>query len=214
MADDESANPEESESRAPPSGTSKRYLAVGVALVGVLGFCWLGLVSSGTRVIEDPTDVESADHASRCQLVAASEVRCTAVFAAEEAAVWTAVTDYDSFNETFQSGWGSLHVTAVPGESGDVRLDGHLEGTFGTWPVEVTIHHSDTDSGHRATWDESGDRVTTNRGSWELQADGDETKVIYALEVVVDGAWRPMVNVALQLVGANVVEELRRAVDG
>ena len=193
---------------------SKRYGRIGVALAVILGLCWIGLVSSGTRIVSDPTDVDAADDRAQCQLVAANEVRCTAIFDATEAAVWTAVTDYESFNDTFNSGWGSLHVDADEVSENAIWLVGHLEGTFGTWPVEVTIYHEETPSGHRASWDESGDRVTTNQGRWELETSGDETKVIYSLEVVVTGAWRPMVNVALQLVGANVVEELRQAVDG
>lgn len=199
---------------ARPTPPTRRYAWIGVSMFAGLALMWGLLVASGTRVVADPVDVDDVDGAAKCQLVAASEVRCTAVFAADAGSVWSAATDYHAFNETFQSGWGSLAVEADEIEGGAVHLHGHLDGVFGEWPIDVTIEHVIDGAVRTASWDEAGDRVTVNRGSWQLSEQGDETKVVYALEVVVEGAWRPMVNVALQLVGANVVEELRRAVDG
>ena len=183
------------------------------ALCVILSAAFVIVLMEGLRVVE-ATTVDAADQRAHCQLVAEHEVRCTAVLEAPPEGVWSRLTDYASFDQIFASGWGSLHVKGAPKGDDTVHLTGFLEGRFGQWPVDAHIRHTVDGATWVAAWDEAGEDIAVNRGSWTLTPHARGTTVVYRLEVQVPGAWRPMVNVALLRVGANVVELVRAAVGG
>jgi uncharacterized membrane protein len=97
------------------------------------------------------------------------QVRCAIVIDAPVARVWAVVHDYAS-HPRFLPYVSALEVQ--PKEGDRVYLTGSAHSRlWGDWPFAMHMNHKmDADKKYTASWDESGDTLTVNRGSWALTA--------------------------------------------
>jgi carbon monoxide dehydrogenase subunit G len=190
-------------------------VVVPVAILGIVaaaaGALWLRGTLAGTAERNPASPAEGV----LTQLLLTPEgrkvVRCAAVFAQPPATVWKAVTDYAGFERIFPT--VKAVKTGIEAD-GRHRFACDVTSLLGTWPVDVRIRHEEAPGKYTASWDEPTGDVLVNRGSWTLlPAPGDQTLVVYTLDVEVRRLPGFLVRAVLLSRQRTVVEALRSYLD-
>jgi len=115
-------------------------------------------------------------------------VRCAVVIDHPTAEVWRVVTDYENFHR-FLPYAGDVRVVGGDQEADTLRLEGATRSSlWGTWRFTANVKHEEhpNPDEYRTSWDEAGEDLTVNRGSWVLQPVGkmgSHTLLVYTLDV-------------------------------
>jgi uncharacterized protein YndB with AHSA1/START domain len=115
------------------------------------------------------------------------QVRCAIVIDAPAAKVWAVVRDYAN-HPRFLPYVSAMEV--VPKEGDRVYLTGTAHSRlWGDWSFAVHVDHKAVpDKEYVASWDEPGEGMAVDRGSWTLTATApNQTLVVYALQVEAAG---------------------------
>ncbi|HYT90143.1 MAG TPA: SRPBCC family protein [Gemmataceae bacterium] len=164
----------------------KKRILIPVILLGVLLLAFVWLYVRGTWADSVAHNPQTAADGAITQLFRTPQgdvqVRCAIVIDAPAAKVWDVIRDYPNHPRFLP------YVSAMQAkpEEGD-RV--HLTGTahsrlWGDWHFAAHVDHKKvSDKEYVASWDEPGETMTVNRGSWALTAlEPGKTLVVYALQ--------------------------------
>lgn len=168
-----------------PRRVRKRILIPSVLLVLFL-VTLLVLIARGSWADTQIRDPKTPAEGTITQLYRTPEghtpVRCAIVVPAPAAEVWKVITDYDNHHRFMPY---VTHVGSTETADGRHRIAGLAHSQlWGDWLFDSTVKHTATDDGYKAAWDEAGDPLTVNRGSWQVRALGkNDSLVVFSLEI-------------------------------
>jgi uncharacterized protein YndB with AHSA1/START domain len=164
----------------------KKRLLIPVLVLGLLLVLLAWLYLRGTWADTTARDPQSAAAGPITQLYRTPEgdvvVRSAIRFDAPPAKVWEVIQDYPSHPQFLP------YVSAMearPEAGGRVYVTGTVHSRlWGDWPFAAYVDHKKISDGEFvATWDEPGEGLAVNRGSWMVRAvERDKTLVVYTLQ--------------------------------
>jgi uncharacterized membrane protein len=176
---------------APGRRRVKKRILIPVILLGLVLVAFLWLYVRGTWADTAERNPQTPAEGTVTQLYRTPQgdvqVRCAILIDAPVAGVWDVVRDYAN-HPRFLPYVSAMHVE--PKEGGRLYLTGTAHSRlWGDWPFAVHVDHKAVpDKEYVASWDEPGEGLTVNKGSWTLTAAGPgQTLVVYALQVEADG---------------------------
>lgn len=140
------------------------------------------------------------------------EVRCVAILDYAPEKVWEVITDYQHFQDIFESRLWSMKVTKTEQDpDGKFHLLGEVNSKFGHWPIDVHITHNKTSEKYIASWDQPFGKVLVNRGNWTITPAGEgKSLLVYTLQTEVDPFPQFFTNTVLLAQSKQVLKAVER----
>lgn len=140
------------------------------------------------------------------------EVRCAAILDSAPEKVWEVITDYQHFQDIFESRLWSMKVTSTEqDQDSKFHLVGEVNSKFGKWPIDVHITHSKTPEKYIASWDQPFGQVLVNRGNWTITPAGEgKSLLVYTLQTEVNPFPKFFTNTVLLAQSKQVIKAVER----
>ncbi len=181
---------------AAPPRSNRRRRAVAIIL-GVFGLLLLGAYIRGTWADTTPRDPATVEEGIICHLYQTPDgrkpVRCAVLLDHPIDRVWSVLTDYPAWSETFPTlSAQPVKVTRPPpgvrpdGVEDIAYLSGVASSVLGDWPFAIRVEQRRSPEKRVISW--TGQRadadVRRNEGSFTLTPkEGGKTLLVYSLDV-------------------------------
>lgn len=175
---------------APSRRRVRKRILIPVIVLGLVIVVLLWLYVRGTWADSVARNPQTSAEGTVTQLLRTPEgdvqIRCAILIDAPAAKVWDVVRDYAN-HPRFLPYVSAMEVQ--PKEGGRVYLSGAVHSRlWGDWHFAGHVDHKMiSDKEYVASWDEPGETMTANRGSWTLTAVGLQTLAVYTLQVEAAG---------------------------